>query len=168
MILRVIQRKNWYEFVSQKKVMDDFQKKHFYHNFFLFLVMEPQLCNRLCPSRRSVQFLVADMQLHKRLCPSVNPSVRPSNRVNKSKSRKMSVLEACVCVCVGRKVGWGVRCRWGLAAPAHPSATTLWPRVTCSFIHSKIADSRASIFFEDVHTWLIDIFKGNQKVFFKN
>ena len=39
----------------------------------------------------------------------------------------------CVCVCVGRGVGRGVGCGWGLAAPAHPSATILWPRVTCYF-----------------------------------
>ena len=31
----------------------------------------------------------------------------------------------CVCVC-----GWG-RGEWGLCAPAHPSATILWPCVTC-------------------------------------
>ena len=67
-------------------------------------------------------FLVADTQLYKRLCPSVRPSVRE----HESKSEKTSVLEAfCVCVCVGREIGWGVGCGWGLAAPAHPSATIL-------------------------------------------
>ena len=32
-------------------------------------------------------------------------------------------LNVCGCKCVGRGLGWG----WGLAAPAHPSATILWP-----------------------------------------
>ena len=31
----------------------------------------------------------------------------------------------CVCVCVGKGLEWGVWCGWGLAAPAHPSATIL-------------------------------------------
>ena len=80
-----------------------------------------------------LRFLVADTQLYKRLCPSigpsVGPSVRPCQRVEKWET---SGLEAfCVCVCVGRGVGWSVGCGWGLAAPAHPSATILWPRVTC-------------------------------------
>ena len=71
-------------------------------------------------------FLVADTQLYKRLCPSVRPFVHPSVRKHESKSGKTSVLEAfCVCVCVGRGVGWSVGCGWGLAAPAHPSATIL-------------------------------------------
>ena len=57
-------------------------------------------------------------------CPC--PSVRPSVREHKLKSGKMSVLEAfCVCVSVGRGVGWGVGCGWGLDAPAHPFATIL-------------------------------------------
>ena len=64
-----------------------------------------------------IYFLVADTQLYKRLCPSVGLSVRPSVRrsvgplvrEHESKSGKTSVLEAfCVCVCVGRRVGWGV------------------------------------------------------------
>ena len=64
--------------------------------------------------------------------PSVCPSVCPSVHEHESKSGKTSDLEAfCVCVCVGRGVGWGVGCGWGLAAPAHPSATILWPHVTC-------------------------------------
>ena len=79
-------------------------------------------------------FLVADTQLYKRLCPSVRPSVcrsvRRSLEMIESKSWKTSVLEAFwVCVCVGRGVG----CGWWLAAPAHPSATILWP---CVFFNS--------------------------------
>ena len=34
-------------------------------------------------------------------------------------------------VFVGKGFGLGVGCGLGLAAPAHPSATILWPRVTC-------------------------------------
>ena len=49
----------------------------------------------------------------------------------------MSFLEAlCVFVCVGRGVKWGVVFGWGLAAPAQPSATKLWPRVTCLVVCS--------------------------------
>ena len=77
---------------------------------------------------QSSPFLVADTQLYKRPCPSVRWSVRD----HESKSGKTSVLEAFrVCVWVGKGVGWGIGCGWGLAAPAHPSATILWPRVTC-------------------------------------
>ena len=32
-----------------------------------------------------------------------------------------------VCLCMK----WGLGCGWGLDAPAHPSATILWPRVAC-------------------------------------
>ena len=91
---------------------------------FVTLRLMSRLNVRLTP------FLVADTQLYKRLCPSVGPSVRrsvgPLVRENESKSGKSSVLEAFfVCVCVRRGVRWGVGCGWGLAAPAHPSATIL-------------------------------------------
>ncbi len=79
---------------------------------------------------------------------SVGPSVRRSvglwARVEK---RETSVLKAfCVCVCVGRGVGWGVGCGWGLAAPAHLSATILWPRVTCFLFLSFFCFSFFSFF----------------------
>ena len=65
---------------------------------------------------------------------SIPQSVRPSVCEHEPKSRKTSVLETfCVCVCVGRGIGWGVGFGWGLAAPTQPSATILWPRVTCYF-----------------------------------
>ena len=77
--------------------------------------------------------LVADTQLYKRLCLSVGPSVHPSVRRSvmiESKRGKTSVLDTlCVCLCVGRRLG----CGWGLDAPAHLSATILWPCITCSF-----------------------------------
>ena len=120
--------------------MDDFRKKHFHHNqkiFFLFLVMEPRLGNRLCPSRRPVQFLVADTELYKKLCPHVHPSINLSVHLSvrssicssmctSQKVGKMSVLESCVCVCVGRGLGGalGDGCRWGLTAPAHNDILT--------------------------------------------
>ena len=66
-------------------------------------------------------FLVADTQLYKRLCPSVGPSVRPSVMIE-SKSGKTSILDTS---CVGLSVGDGLGDGWGLAAPAHPSATIL-------------------------------------------
>ena len=45
------------------------------------------------------------------------------------------MLQLLLCVLVGRRglgvgAGWG----WGLDAPAHPSATILWPQVTCFHI----------------------------------
>ena len=91
---------------------------------------------------RVLTFLVADTQLYKRLCPSVGPLVRPSfgplirpSVMIGSKSGKTSVLDTfCVFVCGG---GWGgveLGCGWGLDAPAQPSATILWPRVTCSLM----------------------------------
>ena len=49
-------------------------------------------------------------------------------------------MTCCVCVCVG----WGVGCGWVLAAPAHPSATILWPLVTCSAERER---KRESVFF---------------------
>jgi len=80
----------------------------------------------MCEHCVKIMFLVADTQRYKRLCPSVGPSVRWSVYQHESKSEKTSVLEAFrVCVCVGKGVGWGVGCGWGLAAPAHPSATIL-------------------------------------------
>ena len=62
--------------------------------------------------------LVADTQLYRRLCPSIGPSVSPFVCEHESKSRKVSALDACV---------WlgGVGPKWGLDAPAHPSATIL-------------------------------------------
>ena len=57
-------------------------------------------------------FLVADTQLYKRLCPC-------------GKTRTFDTF----CICLS--VGGGFGCGWGLDAPAHPSATILWPRVTC-------------------------------------
>ena len=72
-------------------------------------------------------FLVADTQLYKRLCPSVGPSVRRSV-VIELKRGKTSVFDT-FCVCLS--VGSGFGCGWGLDAPAHPSTTILWPRVTC-------------------------------------
>ena len=84
--------------------------------FYLSLVMEPRLGNRLCPSRRPVQFLVADTELYKKLCPHVHPSINLSVHLSvrssicssmctSQKVGKMSVLESCVCVCVGRGLG---------------------------------------------------------------
>ena len=62
--------------------------------------------------------LVADTQLYKRLCPLVHPSVVE----HKSKSMKLSVLDAfCVCVCRTYIVGgaWGMEGGW-LPLPTHP------------------------------------------------
>ena len=67
-------------------------------------------------------FLIAD-SIRGFVCPSVGPSM-----VIESKSGKTSVLDT-FCVCL--TVGGGLGCGWGLDAPAHPSATILWPRVTC-------------------------------------
>ena len=51
----------------------------------------------------------------------------------------MSVLETFhVCLCMEWVFGWG----WGLDAPAHPSATILWPRVTCSLMLPFDSDYR--------------------------
>ena len=64
------------------------------------------------------------------LCPSVRPSVHPF--VHRSvhwlvtlelKTRKMRIYDIAVCI---MSVGGG------LDAPAHPFATILWPRFTCS------------------------------------
>ena len=44
------------------------------------------------------------------------------------KSGNMIVLDTfCVCLSVEGEFG----CGWGLDAPAHPSVTVMWPRVTC-------------------------------------
>ena len=65
-------------------------------------------------------FLLTDTQLYKRLCtPSVRPSVG-NDRVKKWRSECFRYF-LCMFVCFG----------WRLDAPAHPSATILWPRVTC-------------------------------------
>ena len=89
-------------------------------------------------------FLIADTQLYKRLCPyvrwSIGPlvhwSVGPSRSSWKREKRAFMILQLLLCVCgcvsawqewLGVGLGWG----WGLDAPAHPSATILWPRVTC-------------------------------------
>ena len=45
--------------------------------------------------------------------------------------------------------GWGLGCGWGLDAPAHPSATILWPRVTCLLI---IAESSENLSFFSINT----------------
>ena len=67
-------------------------------------------------------FLVVDTQLCKRLCMSVDTwSVSPLG-VMELKSGKTSVLGA-YCVCLS--VGGGLKCEWGLDAPAHPSTTIL-------------------------------------------
>ena len=80
-------------------------------------------------------FLVADTQLYKRLCPSVRPLVRwsvgPSVR-RRSSSWKVWKWAFSIFFFVCLSVGGGFGCGWGLDAPAHPSATILWPRVTCS------------------------------------
>ena len=68
--------------------------------------------------------LVADTQLYKRLCPLVHLSVQPLVREHELKEWKNKCFESfCVCVLVGKGVGWVFGCGWGLAAPAHPSAT---------------------------------------------
>ena len=53
--------------------------------------------------------------------PSVGPSIRPLVSQPESKVEKTSIVDACV-----RGLGRG----WGLDAPAHPSVTILWSRVT--------------------------------------
>ena len=72
------------------------------------------------------------MQLSKRHCPSVGLSVTLelscSSRNAKKRLFMMLQLVLFVCDCVGGGLGG---CGWGLDAPAHPSATILWPRVTC-------------------------------------
>jgi len=74
-------------------------------------------------------FLVADTQLYKRLCPSVR-WFRDA-RVENAHLWYCSCHLVCGCVSAWHewleRLGWG----WGLDAPAHPSATILWPRVTC-------------------------------------
>ena len=67
-------------------------------------------------------FLVADTQFYKRLCPSVGPSVC-GDWVERCKNAHLWLAE---CVWGGRGSGWGFH------ALAHPSATLLQPRVTCS------------------------------------
>ena len=82
-------------------------------------------------------FLVADSQHYKRLCPSVRWSVRPSvrdDRVEKCENAHFLMLQLWLSVCECVWIEWG--CEWGLQAPAHPSATILWPRVTCLFVFS--------------------------------
>ena len=73
-------------------------------------------------------FLVADTYLYKRLCPSVRwsvgRSVGPWTRVEKWGNERFRCF---LCMWVG-----DLWCGLGLDAPAHPSATILWPRVTCS------------------------------------
>ena len=102
-----------------------------------FLVACTRLSNPLCLSVHwsigpSVKlyffllFLVADTQLYKRLWPSVCRSISTSRKVGKWAFLKTF----CVCLSVSRVLG----CRWGLDAPAHPSATILWPCVTCFLV----------------------------------
>ena len=84
-------------------------------------------------------FLVADTQLYRRLCPSVHPlvhwSVGSGYRFDET-----SIFDT---FCEGLSVGGGLGCEWGLDAPAHSSATILWPRVTCS---------QLSLYFERSYT----------------
>ena len=68
-----------------------------------------------------VQFLVGDTQIYKSLCPYFGRSVMVIEL-------KMNVFDT-FGVCLS--VGGGLGCGWRLDAPAHPSATILWPRVTC-------------------------------------
>ena len=85
-------------------------------------------------------FFVADTQLYLRgfVHPlvrwSVGPLVRRSvglSGVIELKTQKTRIYDAAIgTVCEGvleGGLGWG----WRLDAPAHPSATILWPRVTC-------------------------------------
>ena len=91
-----------------------------YYSFFL--PPFPILFSTYFLLATEIAFLVADTQLYKRLCPSVRRSIRWSVRGHESKSGKTSILDAFY-VWVG--------CGWRMDAPAHPSATILWPRVTC-------------------------------------
>ena len=115
MLLQVVQRKNWYEFVSPKEVMDDFQIKHFYHNHvnpFLYLFVDPGLCKRLCQMvRRLIRPFVhwrsrPSIYLFDRLGPSI--SVRPWCSHQQVKSH---IWDGCVCACVRARVRVCVRVR---------------------------------------------------------
>ena len=85
-------------------------------------------------------FLVADTQLYKRLCPSVCWSIGPLVRYARDvtlavKTRKTCIHGAAVDFVCGwvcwKGVGGVVGVSLGLDAPAQPSATILWPHVTC-------------------------------------
>ena len=96
----------------------------FIHTWFPFW---PSLKHKCCLRRDAV--------IRGFIHPSVGPSVRWSV-VIELKSGKTSVFDTfCVCLCVCRGE-WGFGCGLGLDAPAHPSATILWPRVTCLFCQS--------------------------------
>ena len=78
--------------------------------------------------------LLEALSVRRSVCWSIGPSAHWSVCGHESKSGKTSVLEA---VCVGRGVG----CGWGLAIPAYPSATILWPRVTCYFATTPVGNA---------------------------
>ena len=60
----------------------------------------------------------------------INPMIVVSARSKKVTVSSVKVFDT-FCVCLS--VGGGLGCGWGLDAPAHPSATILWPRVTCFY-----------------------------------
>ena len=91
------------------------------HDKLLFVLT---VCKLLWQTSES--FLVADTQLFKRLCPSIRRSIS-NDRVEMWKNKHF-----CECLFVMDRYGWG------LDAPAHPSATILWPRVTCIVIYSTL------------------------------
>ena len=64
--------------------------------------------------------------------PSVCWSVGPSVMVIELKNANRRIFEATIVIICVHECVWGRRgCGWGLDAHAHPSATILWPRVTC-------------------------------------
>ena len=77
-------------------------------------------------------FLVVDTEALS-VGPSVHASVGPSVCEHNPKSkRKQRFFYVCV------SVGVGVCCKWWLYAPAHSSATILWPHVTGFFSLFKL------------------------------
>ena len=114
-------------------------------------------------------FLVADTQFYKRLCLSVGPSIGQLVRrlvrwsMNLSREWENKCLEA-FWVYI-----WGVGCGLGLDAPAHPSATILWPCVTCfcfpmslsqPFFLRQFHDGWRSIEGSNTYYALIDLVKS--------
>ena len=107
MLLRSLRRLSSYEDKTTKNI-----------NQGAFLVVDDRFFDRplgrssssFARTAHSVHSFVSDTQLNKRLYPSVHwyvsPSVRQSVGEHKSKSGKISILEAFrVCVCVGTGVG---------------------------------------------------------------
>ena len=123
----------------------------FLHLFFALLT--PMTLRTACWFRLQAcrfAFLVADTQLYERLFPSVGPSVCRRAWMEKWKNERFEAF--CVCFCVGKGVG----CGWGLAAPAHPSATILRPRITCYQClsnHWYIIDLVNDYYFSPCHTY---------------